>query len=117
MEEFIEPAKAMNLTESEYAILRVLCFFTAETKLSSGGREIVRKARNFYRNILVEHLRQSNLSNEISIATKVSEILSILPILEIASRLANDEFTFMTLFNVAEMQGKLTYDLYVKKSL
>uniref|UniRef100_A0AC34GUK5 NR LBD domain-containing protein n=1 Tax=Panagrolaimus sp. ES5 TaxID=591445 RepID=A0AC34GUK5_9BILA len=117
MEEFIQPAKAINLTQSEYAILRVLCFFTAETKLSPAGRETVRKARNFYRNILVEHLRQSYPSNEISIATRVSEILSILPILEIASRLANEEFTFMTLFNVAEMHGNLTYELYVKKAL
>lgn len=29
MEEFIQPAVAMNLTECEYALLRVLCFFTA----------------------------------------------------------------------------------------
>uniref|UniRef100_A0A914Q1P6 Uncharacterized protein n=1 Tax=Panagrolaimus davidi TaxID=227884 RepID=A0A914Q1P6_9BILA len=115
MEEFIQPAKAINLTQSEYAILRVLCFFTAETKLSPGGREVVRKTRNFYRNTLVQHIREKYSSDET--ANRVSEILSILPILEIASRIANDEFCFMTLFNVAEMQGKLTYDLYVKKAL
>ena len=92
-------------------------FYFPEAKLSQQGKDIVRKSRNFYLNVLVCHLRSENPLNEAMVATRVSELLSLLPILEIANRLANDEFCFMTLFNVANMQGKLTYDLYVRKSL
>uniref|UniRef100_A0A914Q4B2 NR LBD domain-containing protein n=1 Tax=Panagrolaimus davidi TaxID=227884 RepID=A0A914Q4B2_9BILA len=115
-EEYMEPAKAMDLSETEYAILRVLCFFVPVAKLSPKGKDIVRRARHFYRNVLIQHLRSKYPGQEDFCMSRLAELLCFLPIMEIAGRMEDDELSFMTLFNVADMQGTLTYEVHVRKS-
>lgn len=128
----MEPAKALELSETEYAILRVLCFFVPGlsifpqvnplsisflvAKLSPKGKEIVRCARHFYRNVLIQHLRSKYPGQEEFVMSRLAELLCFLPIMEIAGRMEDDELSFMTLFNVANMQGTLTYEVHVRKS-
>ncbi|KAE9546471.1 hypothetical protein FO519_010317, partial [Halicephalobus sp. NKZ332] len=108
-EEFIEPAKEMEIGEEEYALLRILCFFMPAATLSPKGKAIVKEARNFYRNILVQTIihKFPDWTHE-EVCNRISKLLCFLPVMETAGRIEDDNLSVMTLFNVADMQGELT---------
>jgi len=117
-DEFVTPAKKMNLTEAEYAILRVLIFFVPVDGLSEEGKQIVREAFNFYRNILCNEIRSEHLDWEIDqIMDRISSIMSFLQVIETAKVIEDEGFSVMTLFNIAQMKGELTYDVHVGKGI
>ena len=84
--------------------------------LSPNGKEVTRRARNFYRNVLIQYLRSQHPGQDEYVMNRLSQILCFLPVMEIAGRIEDDELSFMTLFNVAQMQGELTYEVHVRKS-
>uniref|UniRef100_A0AC34PW72 Uncharacterized protein n=1 Tax=Panagrolaimus sp. JU765 TaxID=591449 RepID=A0AC34PW72_9BILA len=114
-DEFIIPAKKMKMTEAEYALLRLLVFFLPVEGLSDDGKRIVRQAANFYRNVLSLNIQKEfpdYSTNEIM--ERMSKLMSFLPVIEIAKSAENAGFSIMTLFNIADLNGELTYEIYVK---
>ena len=85
--------------------------------LSSKGKAIIKEARNFYRNILIQTITHKfpDWTHE-QICTRLSQLLCFLPVMETAGRIEDDNLSVMTLFNVADMQGELTYEIHVRKA-
>ncbi|KAE9552012.1 hypothetical protein FO519_004775 [Halicephalobus sp. NKZ332] len=115
-DEFIVPAKKMKLTEAEYAILRVLVFFVPVDGMSEEGKKIVREASNFYRNILCNEIKSEFPNWKLDqILDRVSHVMSFLQVIETAKVIEDEGFSVMTLFNIADMKGELTYEVHIRK--
>ena len=115
-DEFIVPAKKINLTEAEYAILRLLIFFVPVDGLSEEGKQIVREAANFYRTILCNEIKTEFPHLKIDqIMDRLSSIMSFLQVIETAKVIEDEGFSVMTLFNIAQMKGELSYEVHIRK--
>ena len=117
-DEFVISAKKMNLTEAEYAILRLLIFFVPVDGLSEEGKQIVREASNFYRSILCSEIRSEHSDWEIDqIMDRISSVMSFLQVIETAKIIEDEGFSVMTLFNIAQMKGELPYEVHIRKGI
>ena len=117
-DEFVVPAKEINLTEAEYAILRLLVFFLPVDGLSEEGKQIVREASNFYRNILCNEIRSEYPDWDIDrIMDRISNIMSFLQVIETGKVIEDEGFSVMTLFNIAQMKGELPYEVHIGKGI
>uniref|UniRef100_A0A914CLB5 NR LBD domain-containing protein n=1 Tax=Acrobeloides nanus TaxID=290746 RepID=A0A914CLB5_9BILA len=114
---FIQEIREMKITEAEYALLRVISFFTPENHIS---REAMNKLNSFklkYINAFNAVVYYSNPGLQaIEISKRVSRLIGLLPVIEQATRLVDDAFVTATLFNWADMQGSLPYEMYMKKN-
>uniref|UniRef100_A0AC34FPP2 Uncharacterized protein n=1 Tax=Panagrolaimus sp. ES5 TaxID=591445 RepID=A0AC34FPP2_9BILA len=81
-----------------------------------GYRKIVRKANNFYREILAQQIKtQLNTSSMDQILNRMGDVMKFLSVIETAKNLEDDGFSVMTLFNIADMQGELPYEIHIRK--
>jgi hypothetical protein len=115
--ELIDEMRALKISDEEFAILKVICFFMAVPQLSKEGFEIVQNARRKYTSILTELIRMQNIDKPIhEILDRVSRFMLLLPIIERVSQLDDDTLGMMTIFNMAGMQSSLTYELHIGKN-
>jgi hypothetical protein len=115
-DEFQVPAKEMCLTPTEYSLLRLLVFFVPVPGLSQHGKETVRKANNFYREILAQQIKiQLDTSSMDQILNRMGDVMKFLSVIETAKNLEDEGFSVMTLFNIADMQGELPYEIHIRK--
>uniref|UniRef100_A0AC34FJH3 Uncharacterized protein n=1 Tax=Panagrolaimus sp. ES5 TaxID=591445 RepID=A0AC34FJH3_9BILA len=115
--ELIDEMKALKITDEEFAILKVICFFMPVPQLSKEGFEIVQNARRKYTSVLTELIRMQNFDKPLNeILDRVSRFMLLLPIIERVSQLDDDTLGMMTIFNMAGMQSSLTYELHIGKN-
>uniref|UniRef100_A0AC34Q1C9 NR LBD domain-containing protein n=1 Tax=Panagrolaimus sp. JU765 TaxID=591449 RepID=A0AC34Q1C9_9BILA len=115
-DEFVIPATEMKMTEIEYSLLRLLVFLMPSDNMSYEGKEIIRQASNFYRNILCLQIKkQFPKWDDEEILDRMTKIMTFLPLMEIAKSASNAGFSVMTLFDIAQMKGELIYDVHVKR--
>uniref|UniRef100_A0AC34QRK2 Uncharacterized protein n=1 Tax=Panagrolaimus sp. JU765 TaxID=591449 RepID=A0AC34QRK2_9BILA len=117
-DEIVIPGRQMQLSETEYALLRLLTFFIPVDGMSESGKKIVRDANSFYRHILCREIQNlfPHFTPEERIE-RLSTIMSFLPKIEMAKTLEDEGFSVMTLFNIASMKGELTYEVHVRKGI
>ncbi|KAI6183791.1 Nuclear Hormone Receptor family [Aphelenchoides bicaudatus] len=117
-DECVEPAREYEFTESEFALLKVLCFVTVVPNLSAKGKQIVNDASTFYQEALSNLiLANSNCQTFESYTKRLSTLLSILPALEKTTQIEDAHLMYMTLFDVCGLQGDLTYNFYVRRTM
>uniref|UniRef100_A0A914DL90 Ecdysone receptor n=1 Tax=Acrobeloides nanus TaxID=290746 RepID=A0A914DL90_9BILA len=116
MTEYVVPMKEVNMTEAEYALLRVVSFFMTEASLSSEGMSLVKKVRNKYLDNYSDLIRSTHPElSTIDIIKRMSKTMLILAAIEKAAQASDETIAMMTLFNMAGMRGTLTYDFYVRR--
>ncbi|CAD5221463.1 unnamed protein product [Bursaphelenchus okinawaensis] len=117
-ENYIDLAKEMNVTNSEFQILRVLAFFIFVPGLSKEGRKAVRKAQAFYSSVLLDVIRTHNPQlNEQQITERISALLCLVPNLEPTSQIEDNHFTVMTMFNISNMKTNLMHEFYIQRKM
>jgi hypothetical protein len=115
--ELIDEMKELKITDEEFAILKVICFFMPVPQLSKDGFERVQNARRKYTSVLTEHIRMQNIDKPLhEILDRVSRFMLLLPIIERISQLDDDTLGMMAIFNMAGMQTSLTYELHIGKN-
>ncbi|KAH7718400.1 NHR-34 protein [Aphelenchoides avenae] len=115
MKELIKPIRENMLSETEYALLRVVCFCSPVPKMSRDGSDVINKAKEKYLNALAELVHTSQPASSFSrIAQRISWLMMLLPAAERAARVDDAALAVMSLFNMAGLQGSLTWDLHVK---
>uniref|UniRef100_A0AC35FQV3 Uncharacterized protein n=1 Tax=Panagrolaimus sp. PS1159 TaxID=55785 RepID=A0AC35FQV3_9BILA len=113
-DEFTEPAKEMNLNVEEYTLLKLLVFLTPVPGLSPEGTKIIKNAHRFYSEILKQQIRQ-NSSTMNDFFDRMCKVTNFLSIIEQSISYCDKGFSVMSLFNIANMKGELTYEVHVRK--
>uniref|UniRef100_A0A914D664 Uncharacterized protein n=1 Tax=Acrobeloides nanus TaxID=290746 RepID=A0A914D664_9BILA len=115
--EFTTTAKSLKLTETEYTFLRVICFLTPVPGMTVEGTKKVNEARNKYINLFSEliHGMFPNMAM-LDILNRISQIMLLIPVFEKVTELEDATMALMTLFNIAEMRGTLSYDIHCDAS-
>uniref|UniRef100_A0A914QMN8 NR LBD domain-containing protein n=1 Tax=Panagrolaimus davidi TaxID=227884 RepID=A0A914QMN8_9BILA len=114
--EIIDEMKSLEITDEEFAILKVLCFFTAVPQLSKEGYEIVQQAKRKYANILTELIRTKHSNKPFTeIIERVNRFMLILPTIEKLTQIDNEVLGMMIVFNMAQMKNSLCYELHIGK--
>uniref|UniRef100_A0A914PRH0 NR LBD domain-containing protein n=1 Tax=Panagrolaimus davidi TaxID=227884 RepID=A0A914PRH0_9BILA len=113
-DEFTEPAKEMNLNVEEYTLLKLLVFLTPVPGLSPEGTKIIKNAHRFYSEILKQQIRQ-NSSTMNDFFDRMCKVINFLSIIEQSISYCDKGFSVMSLFNIANMKGELTYEVHVRK--
>ncbi|KAI6240345.1 hypothetical protein M3Y99_00466500 [Aphelenchoides fujianensis] len=118
----VAPVRALDLSDEEFLLHRMLALFTAGKcfsarpftfrsvpKLSDAGREVVRKARAAYESHLV-HFLTARLGRSAAIR-RMSALLCVLPLVEQAAVMQHN---FMARTSVAkkELGSRLVHDVY-----
>uniref|UniRef100_A0A7E4W5P2 Nuclear receptor domain-containing protein n=1 Tax=Panagrellus redivivus TaxID=6233 RepID=A0A7E4W5P2_PANRE len=116
--ELVGPLREIGVTETEYVLLKNILFFSATSCLSAKGVETINRSRRFYRNILCKTI-QNNFPDHTPDETleRVAAIMDLLPKVEQARAIEDEDFTVMTLFNIGEMKGSLSYDVHIRKGI
>uniref|UniRef100_A0AC34QM68 NR LBD domain-containing protein n=1 Tax=Panagrolaimus sp. JU765 TaxID=591449 RepID=A0AC34QM68_9BILA len=113
-DEFILPAKHMHLSESEYALLRVLAYLMPTDSMSEKGKIIIREASNFYREALCTLIRKSNpQSSYYEIIDRVTRIMYFLTVMERSKQETNVQYSIMMLFNIPQLNENLIFNVHV----
>ncbi|KAI6214521.1 hypothetical protein M3Y94_00278200 [Aphelenchoides besseyi] len=114
--EVVEPAIQMNVTEAEFALLRVICFLTPVPLLSRKAKTIIRNAQNYYRSVLTELVVNcSSTSDFLVLSKRLSSILMLLTPLEKTTQIEDENMAVMTMFDLNGMHGELLFNLYVRR--
>ncbi|KAI6202654.1 Nuclear hormone receptor domain containing protein [Aphelenchoides fujianensis] len=106
-ETFADPCRELEVSDEELRLLRAVAFFQPVPRLSPKGREAVLEAQHFYRGLAGEAGSPP--------ASGMGALLSLLPPVEFASQIEDTFMSLATLFNVGEMEGDLTCDLYLRR--
>ncbi|KAI6175349.1 CBR-NHR-34 protein [Aphelenchoides bicaudatus] len=109
-DELIEPLKRMGVTQSEYALLRVLCLCVPVGGLSEEGNKLITKSRQKYLSAFSQLIRQG-LPEETTasqVLQRISKLMMLLPIAERIAQMDDNTIAMMCVFNMAEMRGTLT---------
>ncbi|GMS95537.1 hypothetical protein PENTCL1PPCAC_17712, partial [Pristionchus entomophagus] len=109
------PMKDVELDESEYAILKALCFFTPEIYLTSDGRERVIRIRDRLTDCLYTHIRETK--PELSLSKTMERVSHILLMLPSVSKIASEEDTAvqaLAVFDMGNLHG-LPYEVHSRK--
>uniref|UniRef100_A0A914QRK1 NR LBD domain-containing protein n=1 Tax=Panagrolaimus davidi TaxID=227884 RepID=A0A914QRK1_9BILA len=115
--EIIDEMKSLEITDEEFAILKVLCFFTAVPQLSKDGYEIVQQAKRKYANILTELIRTKHSNKPFTeIIERVNRFMLILPTIEKVTQIDDETLSMMVIFNMAEMKDSLSHELHIGKN-
>ncbi|KAI6227296.1 hypothetical protein M3Y99_01265600 [Aphelenchoides fujianensis] len=116
--EVVEPAIQMNITEAEFALLRVICFLTPVPLLSRKAKTIIRNAQNYYRSVLTELVVNcSSTSDFLVLSKRLSSILMLLTPLEKTAQIEDENMAVMTMFDICSMNGVLTQEFYVRRTM
>lgn len=85
-DQFLDLGAEMNTTDAEYQLLRAVSLFSVVPGLSKEGRTVVRKAQAFYRNALIEFVKQSNpIWTERQVTERVAALICLVPNMEVSS--------------------------------
>ncbi|KAH7729454.1 Nuclear hormone receptor [Aphelenchoides avenae] len=115
--DLIKPFQKIGVSESEYAMLRVICFFMPAPGMSSSGVDVVNEAKEKYLNAFTELVRLLRPEATFSeVLHRISRLLVLLPVAERISQLDDDTISMMSLFDYAGLRGTLTWDLHMKKN-
>ncbi|KAH7720275.1 NHR-34 protein [Aphelenchoides avenae] len=116
MADIVKPLQENEVSKAEYALLRVVCFCSPVPSMSKEGSEIIRNAKEKYLNMFSElvhrHARDPAFSK---VVQRVSRLMMLLPAAERVGQMDDAALSVMSLFNLAGLQGSLTWDLHVKK--
>ncbi|KAH7720614.1 nuclear receptor NHR-34 [Aphelenchoides avenae] len=83
MSDIIKPIRANGLSESEYSLLRVVCFCSPVPRMSKEGSELINKAKDKYLNMLSELVYKSSPDSAFSkIAQRIGRLMMLLPAAE-----------------------------------
>uniref|UniRef100_A0AC34H036 NR LBD domain-containing protein n=1 Tax=Panagrolaimus sp. ES5 TaxID=591445 RepID=A0AC34H036_9BILA len=113
-DEFTEPAKKMNLTVEEYTLLKLLVFLTPVPGLSPEGTKIIKNAHRFYSEILKQQIRQNSPTPR-EFFDRMCAATNFLSVIEQSISYCDKGFSVMSLFNIANMKGELTYEVHIRK--
>uniref|UniRef100_A0A914YEK5 NR LBD domain-containing protein n=1 Tax=Panagrolaimus superbus TaxID=310955 RepID=A0A914YEK5_9BILA len=115
--EIIDEMKSLSITDEEFAILKVLCFFTAVPQLSKEGYEIVQQAKRKYANILTELIRTKHSNKPFTeIIERVNRFMLILPTIEKITQIDDETLSMMIVFNMSDMKNSLCHELHIGKN-
>ncbi|TMS37816.1 hypothetical protein L596_004671 [Steinernema carpocapsae] len=118
MSDFVKPMREMKTTEAEYALIRVLSFFIPVPRLSPAGREIIASGRNKYLSVLSDLVKKTHPHFGFAqVVDRIGKLLMLIPVVEKISQIEDDTLGMMTVFNVAEMQGELPFEIHVRKNM
>uniref|UniRef100_A0A7E4W7V3 NR LBD domain-containing protein n=1 Tax=Panagrellus redivivus TaxID=6233 RepID=A0A7E4W7V3_PANRE len=117
-DEFVIPAKEIGLTEVEYVLMKNIIFFSTHSSISPSGKATITRARNFYRNVLCKTI-QSEFPHYTfdEIAQRLAIIMDLIPKIEQARVIEDEDFSVMTIFNIGELKGTLSHDVHIKKGI
>ncbi|KAI6238773.1 hypothetical protein M3Y99_00659200 [Aphelenchoides fujianensis] len=106
-----EPLREAEMCPEEFTFLRLLTFFAGVPRMSARGREVVRNACLHYESLFIRFLC-SKYDRRTAIE-RMGRILAILPLLEQATAFQNNRMVCALLFNVDEIRGTFTHQLYL----
>jgi len=109
----IEPMREMNVTLSEYAILKAIYFFSPVSCLGDRTLQIIMRLREKYIGILNEYLLNDSLCNYEAALQRITSFLGILQVIEVSSNRFDKRLAHLAIINKCGMRGKLTYDVHV----
>lgn len=113
-DDYVVPARNLRITNQEYSLARLLVFLTPVEGMTENGKQTIRQANHFYQNILTKLICR-NLSNFDHAMERISQIMSFVQLMEVAKSISNSGFSVMTLFDIANLNGELTYDVHVRQ--
>lgn len=116
-DELIEPLKRMGVTQSEYALMRVLCLCVPVGGLSEEGNKLITKSRQKYLSTFSQLIRQGLPEDTTAsqVLQRISKLMLMLPIAERIAQMDDNTIAMMCVFNLAEMRGTLPYEIHVRK--
>ncbi|KAF8376431.1 hypothetical protein PRIPAC_82860, partial [Pristionchus pacificus] len=109
------PMKDIQMDNSEYALLKALCFFTPDLYLSNDGKERVIRIRDRLTDSLYTHIRETK--PELSLSKTMERVSHILLMLPSVSKIASEEDSAvqaLAVFDVGNMHG-LPYEIHSRK--
>jgi hypothetical protein len=116
--DLIQPMQNIAISEAEYAMLKVLCFFMPAPRMTEEGISVVLEAREKYLNAFNDLVRLSLPEATFSqVVHRIGRLLILLPVAERVGQLDDETIGMMSLFNYAELRGTLTWELHMKKNL
>lgn len=141
MSEIVAPLEEMQVDEAEYCLLKAICFFEngslfpsllqqrADSELSSKGKEIVSRGREKCVAALYDYICAKEAGDEperhFKVTNRLSKLFLVMPSVEVgllsrqsSQRIAqqeDDNVTFLTLFNRADLNG-LPYEIHSRKT-
>uniref|UniRef100_A0A914QNT9 Uncharacterized protein n=1 Tax=Panagrolaimus davidi TaxID=227884 RepID=A0A914QNT9_9BILA len=107
----------MKLTLIEYSLLRLLLFLTPVPGLSPQGKKIIKNASKFYREILVSQILKTTNNSIYKAMERMGTVMKFLYVMEEAKCYTDQNFSVMTLFNIADVKGELPYEVHIRKGL
>uniref|UniRef100_A0A7E4V0U3 NR LBD domain-containing protein n=1 Tax=Panagrellus redivivus TaxID=6233 RepID=A0A7E4V0U3_PANRE len=111
--EIVIPVRELGLTEKEYVVMKLILFFSASSVISPKGKEIINRSRRFYRNILCKTVQEEFPHYEIDeTLQRVAAIMDLLPRIEQARTIEDEDFSVMTIFNIGDMKGILPCGIF-----
>ncbi|CAD5221886.1 unnamed protein product [Bursaphelenchus okinawaensis] len=115
-DEVAKPSYELQVTEGEFALLRLILLFSPSPSLSPEGNRTVREAQNFYRSVLSEVVCQAYKSDPLSASNRLCSLMLLCTPFEHMAQFETESMALLVLYGSQGLAGQLPCEYYAMRT-